>query len=86
MTMQRSQRNAAEWNYFKNTSRRCDILWVQRHQQPERLLTKCTSVCVFLFVWERLGLISYLGCAHYKYIRSRRDDCVISIYDEFTKY
>ena len=63
MTMQRSQRNAAEWNYFRNTSRRCDILRVQRHQQPERLLTKCRSVCVFLFVWERL-VSSLISGAH----------------------
>lgn len=46
MTMQRSQRNAAELNFFRNISHRCAILLEGRHQQRERLLTCApASVC-----------------------------------------
>lgn len=45
--MQRSRRNAAEYNCFGNTSRHCDILLVQRRQQPERLLASAqVFVCL----------------------------------------
>lgn len=47
-------RNAAEENYFRNISRRCDILVMLRHQQPERLLRSVrVFVCLSLY-WSSI--------------------------------